>query len=64
MYLVQTMAYVGAKPWHALGSKLEPQQPIKVWRRQAGMGWEIEGSEARQYLDRWLTCGAAVATDG
>ena len=47
MHLVQTMAYVGEKPWHGLGNKLEPQQPIEVWKRQAGMDWEIENSEVR-----------------
>ncbi|ALJ27399.1 DUF932 domain-containing protein [Stenotrophomonas acidaminiphila] len=47
MHLVQTMAYAGEKPWHGLGNKLEPQQPIEVWKRQAGMDWEIENSEVR-----------------
>ena len=47
MHLVQTMAYAGEKPWHGLGNKLEPQQPIEVWKRQAGMDWEIEEAEVR-----------------
>ncbi len=39
---VQTMAYVNAVPWHGLGSKLTPHQPIEIWQRQAGMDWTIE----------------------
>lgn len=41
------MAYTGEKPWHGLGNKLAPQQPIEVWRQQAGMDWKIEESEVR-----------------
>lgn len=47
MHLVETMAYAGEKPWHGLGNKLAPQQPIEVWKRQAGMDWQIESSEVR-----------------
>lgn len=47
MHLVQTMAYAGNKPWHGLGNKLAPQQPIAMWRKQAGMDWQIEESEVR-----------------
>lgn len=47
MHLVETMAYAGEKPWHGLGNKLAPQQPIEVWRQQAGMDWNIEESEVR-----------------
>ena len=41
---VQTMAYVGDEPWHGLGNKLSPNQPIEVWAKQAGMDWQIESS--------------------
>ncbi|MBR8403928.1 DUF932 domain-containing protein [Burkholderia cenocepacia] len=47
MHLVQTMAYVGQEPWHGLGNKLAPQQPIEVWADRAGMNWSIESSEVR-----------------
>ncbi|KGC29842.1 DUF932 domain-containing protein [Burkholderia pseudomallei] len=47
MHLVQTMAYVGAEPWHGLGNKLAPKQPLEVWRRAAGMDWRIEEAEVR-----------------
>ena len=51
MHLVQTMAYAGEKPWHGLGNKLAPQQPIEVWKQQAGMDWKIEESEVRYIVD-------------
>ena len=38
---VQTMAYVGETPWHGLGHRLSPKQPIAVWQREAGMDWSI-----------------------
>lgn len=47
MHLVETMAYTGERPWHGLGNKLAPQQPIEVWKRDAGMDWMIEESEVR-----------------
>lgn len=42
MHLVQTMAYSGAEPWHGLGNKLAPKQPLEVRKRAAGMDWTIE----------------------
>lgn len=47
MHLVETMAYAGETPWHGLGNKLEPQQPIEVWKANAGMDWSIEDTEVR-----------------
>jgi len=41
------MAYAGEKPWHGSGNKLAPQQPIEVWKKNAGMDWQIESSEVR-----------------
>jgi phage/plasmid-like protein (TIGR03299 family) len=45
MHLVETMAYTGEQPWHGLGNKLAPQQPIDVWKKNAGMDWQIEQSD-------------------
>ena len=42
---VQTMAYVGDTPWHGLGHRLSPKQPIAVWQRQAGMDWSIRETD-------------------
>ncbi|AIU27184.1 hypothetical protein LV28_12210 [Pandoraea pnomenusa] len=47
MHLVQSMAYVNETPWHGLGQKLAPKQPIEVWQRQAGMDWQIESADVR-----------------
>ncbi|HDR9105132.1 TPA: DUF932 domain-containing protein [Burkholderia vietnamiensis] len=47
MHLVQTMAYAGEEPWHGLGSRLAPKQPLEVWGRAAGMDWTIEEAEVR-----------------
>ncbi|QQK02964.1 DUF932 domain-containing protein [Burkholderia anthina] len=47
MHLVSRMAYTGATPWHGLGQKLAPNQPIEVWARASGLDWRIEESEVR-----------------
>lgn len=48
---VQTMAYVSDEPWHGLGNKLSPNQPIEVWAEQAGMNWRIESSDVSYYAN-------------
>jgi len=47
MHLVQTMAYMGDAPWHGLGNRLTPNQPLEVWAEQAGMGWRIESADVQ-----------------
>lgn len=47
MHLIETMAYAGEIPWHGLGNRLAPRQPIDVWKRQAGMDWKIEEADVR-----------------
>ncbi|HEY8102863.1 MAG TPA: DUF932 domain-containing protein [Burkholderiaceae bacterium] len=46
-HLVEQMAYVNEQPWHGLGNKLSPKQPLEVWAQQAGMDWEIRESAVR-----------------
>lgn len=41
---LQQMAYLGKSPWHGLGNRLSPKQPIEIWQREAGMDWRIECS--------------------
>lgn len=41
---IEQMAYVGATPWHGLGSQLTQKQPIEIWQREAGMDWQIQES--------------------
>lgn len=38
---IETMAHVGAAPWHRIGNALPPLQPLSVWAERAGMNWEI-----------------------
>lgn len=52
MHLVETMAYSGERPWHGLGRRLAAQQPIDVWKREAGMDWSIEESEVRYVVGK------------
>ncbi len=47
MHSVETMAYANETPWHGLGNKLPPGQPIEVWADRAGMDWRIEESPVR-----------------
>lgn len=47
MHLVHSMAYVNETPWHGLGNKLAPRQPLEVWAEQAGMNWTIQEAEVR-----------------
>jgi phage/plasmid-like protein (TIGR03299 family) len=47
MHQLETMAYVGATPWHGLGHCLTPHQPIEVWLTQAGMDWQIREAPVR-----------------
>lgn len=42
VHLVSRMAYIDAEPWHGLGNRLPPKQPIEVWEKAAGMDWRIE----------------------
>jgi len=36
------MAYVGEEPWHELGEKLAPGQPIEKWIEAARLTWRIQ----------------------
>lgn len=47
MHLVQSMAYTGQTPWHGLGQRLSPNQPLEVWAEQAGMNWRIETADVQ-----------------
>ncbi|CAG4968449.1 DUF932 domain-containing protein [Novilysobacter luteus] len=47
MHQVESMAYAGEKPWHGLGTKLQPNQSIDDWKESAGMDWSIQDSEVR-----------------
>jgi phage/plasmid-like protein (TIGR03299 family) len=42
---VENIAYINNTPWHGLGHRLAPNQPIEVWQQAAGMDWEIKETE-------------------
>lgn len=42
---IATMAYINEAPWHGLGNRLSPKQPIETWQRQAGMDWRIRETD-------------------
>lgn len=46
-HLIETMAYAGDTPWHRLGHRLPPKQPLEVWAQQAGMDWSIQETPVR-----------------
>ncbi|MNV12798.1 hypothetical protein D3C71_1034150 [compost metagenome] len=46
-HLIETMAYAGDTPWHRLGHRLQPKQPLEVWAEQAGMDWTIQATPVR-----------------
>jgi phage/plasmid-like protein (TIGR03299 family) len=45
------IAYVGEKPWHNLGEKLPPGQPIEVWLRAARLEWELKRLPVQYLVD-------------
>lgn len=57
-HLVETMAYVGATPWHGLGNQLGTCQPLEVWARQAGMDWDVRKTPVRFITESAGTLGA------
>lgn len=58
-HTIENMAYVGAAPWHQLGSQLPPKQPIEVWAERAGMNWEICQAQVRYATEQ--DCGGYLA---
>lgn len=50
-HLIEQMAYVGNIPWHGLGNRLSPNQPLEVWQQEAGMNWQIQESPVRFMAD-------------
>jgi len=60
-HLLQSMAYVGAAPWHQLGNALPPKQPIEVWAQQAGMDWSICSTPVRYQADQVGALGSIMS---
>ncbi|SCX72599.1 DUF932 domain-containing protein [Variovorax sp. EL159] len=49
---IEQMAYIGDTPWHRLGHRLPPKQPLEVWAQQAGMDWTIRETPVRYMSER------------
>jgi len=60
-HLLQSMAYVGAAPWHDLGNALPPKQSIEVWAQQAGMDWSICSTPVRYLADQVGALGSIMS---
>ena len=59
-HFVQSMAYVGETPWHALGNQLQAKQPIEVWAKEAGMDWKILETAVRYMTEQAGSLGAIM----
>lgn len=46
-----SMAFVGDKPWHGLGQELTADATLDVWKREAGMNWEIKDAPVKFTVD-------------
>ncbi len=55
------MAYIGAKPWHALGNRLPAKQPLDVWAKRAGLDWKICETAVRFIASESPTNGNILA---
>ena len=60
-HLLESMAYAGQTPWHELGNKLPPKQPIEVWADKAGMNWNICATPVRYMTEQAGTLGAVMS---
>lgn len=60
-HLLESMAYVGATPWHELGNQLPPKQPLEVWAEKAGMNWNICSTPVRYMTEQAGTLGAVMS---
>lgn len=38
------IAFVGDTPWHGLGSQLSPGAALDVWKKEAGLNWNINST--------------------
>ena len=45
------MAYIGETPWHGLGEKLPPGQPIEAWLKAARLEWHLERLPVQYLVD-------------
>lgn len=46
---VETMAYVGATPWHGLGNKVEENITLEEFQKEAGLDWSVSKRPVQFY---------------
>ncbi|PLC05106.1 hypothetical protein CY658_15010 [Variovorax sp. RO1] len=63
-HLIETMAYAGDTPWHRLGHRLQPKQPLEVWAQQAGMDWTIQETPVRFIVQGAVSCASDSQPEG
>lgn len=49
------IAYVGERPWHCLGTKLDQDATIETWIKEAGLDWEAQKSMVKFMADDGMT---------
>jgi|TARA_Y100000034_G_C6901063_1_gene416775 phage/plasmid-like protein (TIGR03299 family) len=54
------MAWISEKPWHGLGTEMEPGMPALKWMKTAGLDWEV----VRQPMFTQLPNGENVVVSG
>ena len=62
-HLLQSMAYVGAEPWHGLGQTLPANQSIETWAQAASMDWTICETPVRYMSEQSGALGAIMTFD-
>ena len=60
-HAIETMAYTGETPWHALGNAFSAKQSIDVWAKEAGMDWNICETPVRYLADQIGSLGSIMS---
>lgn len=51
---VETMAYVGAVPWHGLGNVVNENISLEEFQKEAGLDWSVQKTPVQYWADdRW-----------
>ena len=50
---VESMAYVGATPWHGLGNKVEENITLEEFQKEAGLDWEVQKTPVQFETSHW-----------
>lgn len=51
---VETMAYVGAVPWHGLGNAVDENISLEDFQKEAGLDWNVQKTPVQYWADdKW-----------